>query len=102
MPPLVYFATLRKTFQHWPAAVGGVIVIAFLFVGVVAPYVVPFDPSGMDLSVALERPSGLHPLGTDELGRDMLSRVLVGARISLQLGVGATAVAAILGTLVGL
>nr|WP_206686948.1 MULTISPECIES: ABC transporter permease [Microbacterium] len=50
----------------------------------------------------LEGPSGTHPLGTDRLGRDLLSQLMVGARIALMVGLGAVALAAVLGTLVGL
>ena len=83
--------------RHRPAALGAGIFLVFLGVGLLAPYVAPRDPAAIDPSVALEGPSLAFPFGTDELGRDLFSRVLVGARISLQLGVGATIFALAMG-----
>jgi peptide/nickel transport system permease protein len=83
-------------------AIGAAIFLSFVVLGITAPVIAPADPTAMNLSIALQPSSAEHPLGTDELGRDLLSRVLVGTRISLVLGVGATIVAGIIGTLVGL
>ena len=68
-----------------------------------APFVAPYDPNAIDLQPegVLQPPSWTHPFGTDELGRDGLSRALFGARISLAVGFIAAAVAVILGVLVG-
>lgn len=70
--------------------VGLLIVAAFVGAGIFGSYLAPYDPMGMDLLHRLEGPSSAHLLGTDELGRDILSRILYGARISLGIGLLAT------------
>jgi peptide/nickel transport system permease protein len=66
-----------------------------------APWAVPFDPASQELSLRLERPSLRHPFGLDELGRDILSRVLAGARISLFVGLTVVGISSTLGILLG-
>ena len=66
--------------------VGAAIVLLRSSRAIAAPWVVPYDPSSQQLSLRLERPSLEHPFGLDELGRDIFSRVLAGARISLPSG----------------
>jgi peptide/nickel transport system permease protein len=81
--------------------------VAFGIVGTVAlaalagPFIVPFDPAMQDLSQRLVGPSMTHPMGFDELGRDVLARLLVGARISLFVGLAVVSVSATVGTVVG-
>ncbi|MBE0599568.1 MAG: ABC transporter permease [Desulfuromonadales bacterium] len=86
------------------AMVGGAIVLAMFVLAAVAP-LTGHDPGGIDITRALQAPSWQHPLGTDDLGRDVLTRILYGARISLLVGfvaVGiATAIGIILGALAG-
>lgn len=65
------------------------------------PLIVPFDPSAQDLARRLSGPSLAHPMGLDELGRDILARVAAGARISLLVGVTVVTVSAATGTLIG-
>ncbi len=81
-----------------PAAIVSVIVAAALLAGVLAPY----DPNHQDLANALLAPSLSHPMGTDALGRDVLSRVMYGARVSLMVGAGSVALATALGVLLGI
>src|SRR5579875_1412981 len=71
-------------------ASGSGLILLFVLIAVLAPWLAPHDPAAIQLSHRLTRPSWAHPFGTDELGRDVLSRVLFGARISL--GVAATVV----------
>jgi peptide/nickel transport system permease protein len=71
---------------HKAALVGGSIAALWLAVAILAPVLVPYDPLAQDLSARLEAPSGRHLFGADDLGRDVLSRVLYGARISLPMG----------------
>ncbi len=78
----------------------GLVVIAAL-AAVVGPSLSPFDPAGQDLALRLAGPSLSHPFGLDELGRDILARVLAGARISLIVGVTVVTLSAAVGTLVG-
>jgi peptide/nickel transport system permease protein len=66
-----------------------------------APWIVPYDPADQELSLRLEAPSSSHPFGLDELGRDILSRVLAGARVSLLVGIIVVGVSSIVGVLLG-
>ena len=90
---------LRSERPAWTA--GGFLLLLSL-VAVAAPIVAPFDPLHQDLSALLEGPSRAHPFGTDELGRDLLSRVIFGSRISLATAAIAVAVAGTIGALSGL
>lgn len=69
---------------------------------VFAPAIAPYPPTKMDFRAVQQPPSAAHPFGTDDLGRDVLSRVAYGARISLQVGLIAVGIAAFVGTLMGL
>src|SRR5579872_6793199 len=80
---------------------GAVIVLVVIAVAVLGPWIVPFDTSAQDLAMRLVGPSRAHPLGLDELGRDILARVVAGARISLFVGVAVVSVSASVGTLLG-
>jgi peptide/nickel transport system permease protein len=79
------------------AVAGGMVVLALA-----APWIAPRNPVAQDLYLGATPPSLAHPLGTDELGRDVLSRVIHGARISLTVGLSAVAIALGLGTFIGL
>jgi peptide/nickel transport system permease protein len=80
----------------------GVVIVALAGLAAVAgPWLLPDDPTSLDLSMRLMGPSWRHPLGLDELGRDVLARLLVGARVSLLVGVSVVGVSATLGTVVG-
>lgn len=85
--------------------VGILIVLVFVSIAIFAPLLSPYpkDATGqaMNLEDKLQQPSPSHPLGTDDLGRDVLSRIFYGARLSLGLGMAVVAVTAILGTLMG-
>ncbi|MFZ4281264.1 dipeptide/oligopeptide/nickel ABC transporter permease/ATP-binding protein [Streptomyces rhizosphaericola] len=75
--------------------------ILFAVVGILAPVLSPADPTANDLAAGLLPPSSEHPLGTDQLGRDQLSRILHGARISLSITAAVLAVALTAGTVIG-
>src|SRR5438128_4280064 len=79
-----------------------VLIGAFAICAVLAPIVAPYDPRAQALGSRLEPPSPQQWLGTDQLGRDIASRLLYGARISLVIGIVVVALAGIFGTLVGL
>jgi len=81
--------------------VGAVIVLLTVVAALAAPWVVPYDPSSQQLSLRLERPSPSHPFGLDELGRDIFSRVLAGARISLMVGITVVGISSIAGIVLG-
>ncbi len=75
----------------------GILLIAAVF----APWIAPHDPNAMDFMM-LEGPSWLHPLGVDDLGRDLLSRIIYGARVSIFVGVSTVAIAGLLGVAMGI
>ncbi len=79
-----------------------VLIALFALCAVFAPLIAPYDPLGVALGSRLEPPSPEHWLGTDQVGRDILSRLLYGSRISLVIGVAVVASAGVFGTFVGL
>lgn len=81
---------------------GGALVGLLAAVALVGPVVSPYDPTAQALEARLQGPSIAHPLGTDALGRDVATRLAYGARISLALALGATAVRLAIGTAIGL
>lgn len=83
------------------AMIGLCLLIVMVFCAVFAPVLAPYDPYASDLPNSLQAPSAAHLLGTDELGRDILSRILYGARISLLVGVEAVTLALIFGVILG-
>lgn len=83
------------------AAIGVLFLAIFLVSGLAAPWLAPYSPSAIDLPHRLESPSATHLAGTDELGRDTLSRLLFGARLSLAVSVTVVAVSLALGLLIG-
>lgn len=83
------------------AAVGASALILFVLAAAAAPLLTPYDPTAQTLSDALLSPSAEHLLGTDHLGRDVLTRLLYGARYSLFLGFGAVGIALLVGVPVG-
>lgn len=82
-------------------AVGGVIVALVLLLALFAPQIAPYSPTDLDVAVMLQGPSPEHWLGTDEVGRDVLSRTIFAARISMQVALVAVGVGLVGGTLVG-
>ena len=92
---------LRQFRRNRGGVAGCFIVVTFALVAVLAGGIVPYDPVEQDLSAALQRPGRSHWLGTDELGRDILSRIIMGARVSLLMSVAAVVAASAMGTLVG-
>jgi len=78
------------------------ILVSFMAVAVLAPYIAPYDPARFFLSENLRPPSWKHPFGTNEAGQDLLSQVLYGSRASLTVGFAASLIAASIGTIVGI
>lgn len=101
-PKQAWRDTLRRLCRHRLAMIGGMIVATLVFLAICGPYLTPYDPNAMDFSARFSSPSFAHPLGTDDFGRDTLSRILHGARISLKVGVIAVSLAATAGTMLGL
>ncbi len=94
---------VRTFVRNRLAVIGAVILVGFIVCAVFAPYVVPHSPLEMDFS-SMHSPPGTpgHLLGTDNLGRDVLSRLIYGSRISLSVGLVVVSIAAAIGTTMGL
>jgi peptide/nickel transport system permease protein len=91
----------KKLFKHKGAIVGAVIIFLFIFSAIFAPLLTPYDYDVPDISSVLEAPSGTHLFGTDEFGRDILTRIVYGSRISLEVAFIAVFFSLILGTVLG-
>jgi len=91
----------RRLRRNRAAVAGAGIVLGFVLLAVLAPALVPYNPIQGILDDRLQSFSGTHWLGTDELGRDLLSRILYGARVSLQIQIVAVVLALIVGVLLG-
>jgi peptide/nickel transport system permease protein len=93
------WAKLKRNRSAW---IGGFIVLFFVFLAIFAPYLSSFDPNKTNFLLIRKPPSALNWFGTDELGRDLLTRLLYGARASLSAGVISVAIAVAIGVPVGL
>ncbi len=93
---------LRRLFKRKGAVVGLVVVATFALLALLAPLVVPYDPIATSWSLVRKPPSALHWFGTDELGRDILARVIYGARASLLAGAISVGIALSIGVPLGL
>ena len=97
------FGDFRQAFLGNKLAIVGLIIISlFVLMAIFAPLLAPYDPiKDQNLGDRFAGPSASHPLGQDELGRDILSRIIFGARVSLTAGLAAVVFATVFGTLVG-
>src|SRR5712691_4938385 len=93
--------TFDRLWRSQRGLVGGLVVALILAVGTLAPAIAPYSYSTQSLLGRLERPSAAHWLGTDGFGRDILSRVIWGGRVSLEIGLLATGLSILVGTLFG-
>jgi peptide/nickel transport system permease protein len=91
----------RAAQRNWLATIGVVLVVIFVIFALFAPWIAPQDPARIELATRLSPPSLTHPCGTDELGRDILSRLIYGARISMLVGSSVVLGALFLGLVVG-
>lgn len=102
-PPPTPWGTLRRAVRRKPlGALGAVIILAAVLVALFAPVLAPFNPFQINSANLLAPPSGQHLLGTDEFGRDVLSRVIYGARVSIFVGLMAVGLGCTLGGVLGL
>lgn len=98
----------QRSLTHVGFLIGGGVVLIYFIIAIFADFIAPFDPFSQDISRRLKNPiwhndgSWAHPLGTDQFGRDYMSRLIYGSRISLTIGFFAAGVAAIVGTLLGM
>jgi peptide/nickel transport system permease protein len=92
----------RRQFAKSPTSLAGVALLVVVILATIAgPWIWPLDPLGQDIVSRLVEPDLAHPLGTDSFGRDVLARVLYGARISLAIGIAAVTIAMTLGSALG-
>jgi peptide/nickel transport system permease protein len=92
----------RRVLARPPATIGMIVAGTVILVAIAAPVVAPYSPAANDFKAVLSPPTGAHLFGTDELGRDILSRVIWGARASMQAGVLATLLAVMVAVPIGL
>lgn len=92
----------KVMFSRWVVVFGVTMIIVFLIVAVTAPWLAPYDPLEQNLGATLQPPSRTHLLGTDDLGRDQLSRLIYGSRISLLVGIVVVTIAGVIGMVMGL
>jgi len=92
----------RRLKRNRAAMAGGIIVLLFVATALMAPWLSPYHPNEGDLTKRLKAPDRVHLLGTDPLGRDILSRIIHGARISLQIQIVSVAIALMIGTFLGM
>ena len=92
----------RRLARKRSAQIGAAIILALLVAGLFGQWLAPYDPFDINVAQRLEPPSALHLFGTDEEGRDLLSRVMVGARISVVIMLVTTSISAVFGILLGI
>jgi peptide/nickel transport system permease protein len=101
--PTSQFKTTMRRLRRSPGAMAGlVIVIIFLFISLTADYIAPYDYNLSNFAMARQGPSAEHWLGNDEIGRDLFSRLLQGARISLYVGLISVGIGVVIGLPLGL
>ena len=91
----------RRLRRHRPAVISAFVLASLVIVALVAPWIEPYPPDAPNLEVMSGGPSAQHWLGTDSLGRDLLSRIIDASRISLSIGLLAVVVAVMVGSLIG-
>lgn len=105
----IYEARRKRLWEMWEAfksnraAYASLYIAGFtIFIAAFGPLIAPYNPYDFDLSMARSPPSLQHPFGTDELGRDILSRILVGARYTIGISIASVALGALIGVIMGL
>ncbi len=93
---------LKNLLSRKAGVAGAVLVTGILVAAIAAPWIAPYDPIEVDFASQLKGPSAKHLLGTDEMGRDILSRIVFGSRISLITGLGSVIISLMLGGFIGL
>lgn len=96
-----YKDSFKRLKKNKMAMVCLMVIIALIILAVFAPFFAPYDPNLQDYAAILQKPSVAHPFGTDEYGRDILSRIIYGTRISLSVGILAQLIATVIGVTLG-
>ncbi|MEG1774818.1 MAG: ABC transporter permease, partial [Oscillospiraceae bacterium] len=91
----------RRFLRNKQAVIGLIMLLILVFMAVFAPVVAPFDPTEQNTAIRLQPPDGTHWFGTDELGRDIFSRITYGTRISLSVGLIAVSISCVAGCFLG-
>lgn len=99
--PFILETAVRLLREKPLGTIGGVIVLIFFLVGIFAPWIAPYHYTDQDLNAILQAPSSRFLLGTDNLGRDLLSRIIYGARISMVVGLSVPAITTVMTLLIG-
>jgi peptide/nickel transport system permease protein len=99
--PAVTSARRRWTRRYGLPAFGAIVIVAWVFVAAFGQVVSPFDANVVDVAARLRPPSWQHWMGTDQLGRDVATRVVLGARVSLSVGFSVVLIGGLFGTLLG-
>ncbi|KAJ49356.1 peptide/nickel transport system permease protein/oligopeptide transport system permease protein [Clostridium tetanomorphum] len=97
----VFKSVLNIIIKNKAALVGMIIILLLILMALLGKFIMPYDPYVGDLSQSLQAPSSAHIFGTDEQGRDILSRIIDGTKISLRVGVTSVAIALSIGTVIG-
>ena len=92
---------MRRFLKNKLSVIGMVVIIIFILIAIFADQLAPYDYAAQDLTSMYLSPCAEHPLGTDNLGRDMLSRIIYGTRISLLIGFSSVGISLLIGTLLG-
>ncbi|MGI6755480.1 MAG: ABC transporter permease [Atopobiaceae bacterium] len=92
----------RKIFTNKAVCAGGIVFLLIVLVALIGPVLWTQDPNAQAVTERLSAPSALHPLGTDDFGRDLLARIIVGARVSLGVGLSVAIITSILGLAIGI
>ncbi len=99
------YSNLQRVIQRFRrnrlAVIGALIILLIVLMAIFAPLLAPYDPTEQDYEALLLPPSWEHPFGTDDLGRDILSRIIYGSRYTLLVGIGVVLIVAVVGSLLG-
>ena len=96
-----YGDSFKRLKKNKMAMVCAAVLLFLVLVAIFAPLLTPYDPTYQDYSAVLAEPSFAHPFGTDEFGRDILSRIIYGSRVSISIGIVAQMIACVVGVLLG-
>jgi peptide/nickel transport system permease protein len=99
---MLHISSFKDMTANIPALIAAAVLILLVLVAIFGPALVPYDPRAMDLDSLRQPPGAAHPLGTDSKGRDILSRIVSGARVSFAVGIAASALSLCIGVVLGL
>jgi peptide/nickel transport system permease protein len=102
-PARRFLSAVRRFFREKPlGATGAVILLFFILIALLAPFISPYEPNTIDIKMRMQDPSVQHWLGTDQLGRDILSRIIWGTQVSMFIGITATLGGSLIGAIIGI